>query len=86
MVLTGEDIKPITHRVKDTALRCLEQTYDIYLCSRCNEKSSKLICTSLYKLCACHDILSDTFLLLYSINVLICSKVVSSGFSISTVN
>lgn len=43
MVLTGEGIKTITHRVRDTAPRCLEQTYDIYSCSRCSEKSSKLI-------------------------------------------
>ena len=43
MEYTGSGIITVSHRVYSTAPRCLQQTHDIYSCSRCGELSSKLI-------------------------------------------
>ena len=43
MSLSGTGLKVISHRVRSTNPRCLEETYDVYTCSRCSHISSTLI-------------------------------------------
>jgi len=43
MSYTGEGVTTVSHRVRTTDPRCLQQTYAIYSCSTCGEISSSLI-------------------------------------------
>ena len=43
MSYTGGGVITVSHYIRTTSPRCLEQTYAIYSCSTCGEVSSRLI-------------------------------------------
>lgn len=50
---TTETVITITHNVRETQPTCLEETYDVSVCSRCNYVESNLI-SQIYIYCTNH--------------------------------
>ena len=50
---TTETVITITHNVRETQPTCLEETYDVSVCSRCNHVESTLI-SQIYIYCTNH--------------------------------
>ena len=48
---TVEGVTTISHKVRTTAPRCLQQVWEIHACSRCNEALSQILLSEAYIYC-----------------------------------